>query len=78
MTDSLATPRPADRTAVGGNYNRIVARTEHLCATCGSTIKTGDKCDFQEFRAPRHNEAEKQVGIEYCKFWYCMDCINAA
>lgn len=53
----------------------IICRKDHICDTCLKTvIKKGDKAQYDEFKFPKYDDKDNQIGIEYGKYYMCEPC----
>ena len=56
----------------------ITARKDWTCHSCDNIIKKGDKYLYGEGRAPRYDEIDNQIGIQYYKYRICLSCKTKA
>ncbi len=47
----------------------IKTRAVHKCSLCGFDIKKGSLAEYEQWRAPKYDDNDNQIGIEYCKVW---------
>ena len=53
------------------DFKLIKTRTEHECSSCNRVIPKGSKANFMQWRAPKFDGDDNQIGIEYVKLYNC-------
>jgi hypothetical protein len=51
----------------------IITRKNHKCTFCERTILKGSACMFDKGKAPRYDNDDNQIGIEFWKAWLCLE-----
>ena len=51
----------------------IITRKDHECTFCERVIPKGSTCMFSKGRCGRHDDDDKQIGIEYWSAYLCPE-----
>lgn len=51
------------------DFRLIKTRKDHECSSCNRVISKGSKAIFQQWRAPKFDSEDNQIGIEYVKLY---------
>jgi cytochrome c peroxidase len=51
----------------------VKIRKQHNCYICHRIMSVGEIADYHNFKSPRYDDNDKQVGIEYLRFYICGD-----
>lgn len=54
-------------------FKPVTVRKEHECCFCHAPIHKGERARYAEWREPREDEREVQVGINYVKIYMHME-----
>lgn len=55
------------------NFRIVKVRKKHLCHICEKDINIGEKAEFYNFKSPKYDDNYIQIGIEYCRFYICIN-----
>lgn len=51
----------------------VKIRKNRKCENCGKLHKQGDTMMFGEWKDPKLDDDEKQIGIKYHRYYWCYD-----
>lgn len=54
----------------------VVTRKPHKCDFCDIEIPKGSQTLFEEFKSPRYDDKDNQIGIVFNRFYMCNGCKN--